>query len=591
MLTGREAAALLPPTTMTANDTLSSAIERGVELTRFDQQFSYRPRTLLPLATLFQVRWRTDRRTPEQEADRTRQDGRWYAGVERTLWKSYGIFTAAEGEHFEERAVGSAARGAANSLTRILRGGAGVHSTLGKYADAAASIGAVEDRRLEHVNRGLGTWARAALNNWNSGGYVQNANLAVDRETPGNLSNLDLSGHYDVFREFYPGNSNRTNLDASLKGRDFNLAQSDLLTRREDRKLAITDVLNYRVSNAADMELSGDISHDVTDVSQVNAASSRLEENQAGLQAQGVTNYRRWSLESKIGLRLVTQNIEDDILRGSRADWTLGAKGALHRKSSGSIALGVSKYQLDTRSEQNHDDRDELRFSGEAEVDREINRSVYGSLYLHAHIDHLVYIYSQYSANNRWTRYLTLRANIAHRPTNNFVHFLRAEISANYIDYDFEQSPRLSKSNIFRQLVLRDSVEWSLSRMIYSRLRGQGSLDEFGRLFWNSFEEELSDKTHALGVTAEIGFHVGWQMSLGAGGLWDSRKSVRYPSAADAASEVSQDYQAYGPVWFAERTANSGLVLRVRGRHLRQFRLDKADRWLFTGEGVVSWVW
>jgi hypothetical protein len=603
--------ALRPPSALSVRDTLASGVERGFELTRLDQQFATHAKWGARLSALAHGHWRTDRRTPEQETDRIRQDGRWYAASEHFTHQRARIWVAAEGEHFDDRPVASApARfrlrelqpnspllpeveaalfsGAINSV-RILRGGGGVSVLPVPMLHVNAGVGLVEDKRLGRRERGLGAWTSAQLEPWNAGGYLHSGELEYNRETPANHQNLDLSGHYQIFREFYPGNSNRADVNAAVIQRDIYLDQSGTLSKREDRRLRVVDVLDYRVSSRANVQLSGDVLHDVTEQSQVDEARSRLEENQAGFQLNGVVARGRWNTQGQLGLRLITQTIRADVLQGSKADMAMAAGGPLGTLADAALRLSVSKYRLDTRNEQNFDDRDELRYALESALTRRINASVRAEVDLSGRLDHLVYIFRQKSANNRWTRYVGLGARILHQPSPRVQHTVRTLISSNFTDYDFEDEARLTRSNIFRRILAMDSINWNVGAAWTVRTRAQGQIEEFGRLFWERFEEERSDETRSANLALEVARGIGKGIWLGGGALWDSRHSVRFPTTTNSAREVAQDYRAYGPTWFVERKPGRGLFLRIFARHLRQFRLDKEDRWLFTGEGVLAW--
>jgi hypothetical protein len=255
------------------------------------------------------------------------------------MWKQHAVFVAAEGEHFDDRPVASATQAGPTNSVRILRGGGGVHLQPSSHVDAAASLGVVEDRRLGRVESGLGLWTNALLRDWETGGYVHSGDLHYSRESPSHHENLDLSGQYDVFREFYPGNTNRAQVQASLIQRDIYMDQSGTLSKREDRRLAIDDALTYRVSRSLDARLAGDVLHDVTEQSQVAEERSRLEENQGGIQFTGTARQGDWTVQSDLGLRLITQTIREDVLRGSKTDLFFSSNGPVTEKMRGGLRL------------------------------------------------------------------------------------------------------------------------------------------------------------------------------------------------------------------------------------------------------------
>ena len=607
------AAPLLPPSAAVAADSAGLRLDKGVEFLRWTHSLAVRRSAPGGVNVLASGVWKTDWQTPPGGGDRQRQDGRWYFGLTRGFLRAADFWMAASGEHFDDRPTNPppprrttlevtprspgiesspvflASQGV--SAVRILRGGAGIRSHPWRPLTLYAAAGQVEDRRIGRLRSGLGVWSGASLEHWNLSGYEQSLSLAYNRETPRDQTNEDFAGRYEFYREFFAGNSNRTVFSLSTIRRDVYFDATGQSARREEQSWSARDVLSYNVAGGVRTEVTGEIQHRLTEQGQMDRSTSSLEENQAGF--SGSLQARRGQAEAVLtmGLRSATQTVRGDILQGRKTDLALEGRAPLPGRSLLAARLSVSKYTLDTRNESNYDDRDELRYDFEAAWSKPLYRTL--SLELHgvARLDHLVYIFSQRSANNRWSRFFLAGSTLHHRPSSLFEQIARWNVSADYQDYDFETDPVSTRSTVHRRLILADS----LTCRIAARLTWAGSaswqIEEFGKLFWGSFEEEKSDETRSLTAAADVLYQAGRDFRAGAGGWWDSRKGRRFAADSKGQDQVFLDLRSYGPTFRFEYAVREGLRFTAQGRALRQFQLNRDDRWIVMGEivGVLRW--
>jgi len=235
--------ALVPPQQLPTGDSAGTVLEKGIEFVRLTEHVDGHFAMGKALARASAL-WKTDWQTPEGGGDRIRQDGHWYVGTSRGVLRSVDLWLAAQGEHFDDRPFGSSAASSPSfqippanpsleaspfmsaqdvSAVRILRGGGGVSVNPWAPLRVDAGVGSVQDRRIGSVRSGLGVWSHAVVDHWNTGGYDQTFALDFNRETPREHANEDLSGHYGIFREFFPGNSNRGEITAGTLSRDVYL--------------------------------------------------------------------------------------------------------------------------------------------------------------------------------------------------------------------------------------------------------------------------------------------------------------------------------------------------------------------------------
>ena len=607
------AAPLLPPSAAVAADSAGVRLDQGVEFLRWTSALAVRRIAPAGVQLLTSGIWKTDWQNAQGESDRQRQDGRWYFGLSRGFLRAADLWIAASGEHFDDRPTNAPPplrsglevtprslgietspaflASQSTSSVRILRGGAGIRSHPWQPLTLHAAAGPVEDRRIGRLRSGLGVWTGASLEHWNVSGYDQSLSLAYNRETPRDQTNEDFAGRYELYREFFAGNSNRAAFSLSTIRRDVYFDATGQVARREERSWGVRDVLTYDVTRGVRTEVTGEILHQMTEQGQMDLSASSLEENQAGF--SGSLQARRGDTEAAltVGVRSVTQTIRGDILQGRKTDLALQGRAPLPARSNVAVRLSVSKYALDTRSVSNYDDRDELRYNFEAAWTKPLFRTL--SLELHGvtRLDHLVYIYRQSSANNRWARFFLAGSTLHHRPAHAFEQMVRWNVSADYQDYDFETDPVSTRSTVHRRLTLADSLTYRVGSRVTVAGLASWQIEEFGQLFWDSFEEEKSDETRSLTAAAEVILEVGRAFRAGGGGLWDSRKGRRFAAAGKGQDQVFLDLRSYGPTFRFEYAAGRGLHLTAQGRALRQFQLNRDDRWIVMGEitGVLRW--
>ena len=606
-------ATLLPPSVVVENDSASVRVDKGVEFIRLTNTLA--AHRIMPgcFVAAAAGRWKTDWQTPEGGTDRRRQDGRWYLGVSRTVLRDTEFWIAARGEHFDDRPIKSASPIPSGfevtpkspsvfasssffssqniSSVRILRGGGGIRIHPWRPFTMNTAAGSVEDKRIGRTRSGFGLWTRADVDRWSLSGYDQSLSLSYNRETPHDQTNEDIAGSYALYREFSEGNSNRTTLSGSFLTRDVYFDATGQVAQRTERRWGIRDVLSYKMTEGVRAEVSGEILHELTEQDQADRSTSSLEQNQAGFSAVVQGRHGKKEAELTAGMRSVTQTVRGDILQGRKTDVMLQGRTPLPGRSTLALRLAVAKYALDTRNENNYDDRDELRYQFEASWSKPLLQTLTFNVHGSVKLDHLVYIFRQSSANNRWTRFFLLGSMMHHRPSAAFDQRLRWNVSANYQAYDYETDPYTTRSTVHRRLAFADSATFRAGSRVTLSGMASWQIEEFGRLFWDSFEEEKSDETQSLSVSAQVLMHIRRSLRAGAGGLWDSRKGRRFATETKKADFIFQDLKAYGPTFMLEYSAGKRLRFLANGRALRQFQLNRDDRWIASGEvaGVFKW--
>ncbi len=602
---------LLKPVSL-GEDSLAVRTERGVELTRQSEilDWAWKPENATNVH--LHSSWKTEWIQPGGRTERRRQDGRWYLSVHHPLKAWATPCLATQGEFFDERAPRSLEKTSPSvesvprswpfqaplslfqaispATTRILRGGGGFQVQPVNHTEFAAGAGFVEDRRFGHVTSGPLWEGAASLTNWNVSGYGQNLALEAEEENPGSQRHRDLHARYEVQREFSPGTSNLAEISASEIRRTYFLDQSNRLATRKEERARFSDKLTYAIRSDLNFKLDGELLDTKTEIVQ-GARASSLKETHAAFEAGLLRRVRRFSSAVHLGMQAVTQTIDGDILQGRQTNLSLKTGFQLGRKESLHTGIEVSKYQLDTRNPRNDDDRDELRFAFLSGAMGSLNPYLGWEVLARVMLDHLVYLFEERSANNRWTRLFLLGSKLRHHPVAALQQTFAFEISANYQAFDFELEPRQVRSTVFRRLQASDSLAITLTRTLSARAHLIWQHEELGRLFWHEFQEKRSDEVTAVYRSVEFPWRVGRHTLVAFGALWNHRRGIRFREGDFEKEEVFQDLQTYGPIWIIQHGLGTRLVIDGQGQVVRQLELERETRWLIMGEIGVSIKW
>ena len=606
-------AVLRPPQTVQTVDSASTQFNQGVEYSRLTNYFSDRQEWNTGIASLVIGRWKTEWQDQRGSVDRLRHDGDWYVGLSRPIIDKVQFWCAGRGEHFDDRPIfrrtnpvvradllpkspfvetsDIMASTESATATRVLRGGAGVSYRPAQALSFHSGAGLVDDKRIGQHEAGFGTWSTVELDQWMTGGYIHNGSLDFKQESPTNHYSLDLTGKYELFREFFPGNSNRTRLSAGIIERDVYRGSLMPASRRREKHIVVRDNLKYEIADKVSVSMSGDFQRETTDLGGDSGSGSDLEEQQAGISVSLNGRYRGSAGRVSVSVRSVSQTIRGEILNGRKTEASFLGSTVLPDRSSLGLRLAVSKYALDTRSDRNFDDRDELGFRIESKWTKAFWGAMVYELRALAHLDHLVYIFEESSANNRWTRLFLLGSRVRHQPSKMFMQEFKFTVSANYQAYDFEFNPKATRSTVFRRFIAGDSVVVHFTDALWIDSEFTFQIEELGRLYWEVFEEARSDETKSWYLAAAVNRRLTGNFAAGAGYLWNRRYGDQFTNSENSLRERFQDLNSYGPLFNFRYLPESGFFLFGSGRALQQFELDQEARWIISGTitGGIRW--
>ena len=347
-LTPAAFAVLRAPLMIQQEDSASVQYNQGVEYSRLTDYFSDRRKWNAGLVSVVSGKWKSEWQEQRGGTNRLRQDGNWYVGAAKPVANKLHIWGAGYGEHFDDRPIGQQAAatvdanllpqspnigfsnmlmsGESTTSNRILRGGAGLSYQPIEALSIHSGAGLVDDKRIGEHEAGLGFWSAVELDEWMTAGYVHNGSLKLKRESPPNHYSLDLTGDYELYREFFPGNTNRAQITAGMIERDVYRGPTIPASRRSERQVLLRDDLEYEIADQVSVSMSGDFQRETTDLGGEGGSGSDLEEQQTGVSVALKGAYRK---SAATGLHVGALRFTDD----SRRD--------IERPQDGSFVLRV----------------------------------------------------------------------------------------------------------------------------------------------------------------------------------------------------------------------------------------------------------
>ncbi len=581
-----KAAVPLPPPADAARDSAALRWEEGAELTRwlgtarFDVMAPSRVRTYL------KADWITGLSRGFSSEGRERHDARWSASAQRNFSSRYGLWGAASGQHYVDRPRNSSQRFAQENRSQLVRAGLGPAIRWNRALKSSHSIGLVADSREQQTQSGLGTWNQGEFDFTASPQVHHEAEVKLHYESPGDRDGSDTGLLYRL-KQDYGAAANHADVSMGWIRREVLLTPEIPPQVREERLLRISDNLDYEIAEGAMLRGRGNLRYQDTRLDDRRGGSSRLEELESGLNTELLLSHGQHTGSISVGVQNATQTVRGEILSGQKTELAVKGGTKLNRTTLRGRAA-FSKYTLDTRSEQNFDDRDELQWRFDIGVGSPITPNLRAEAQALIDLNHLVYIFGKNSANNRWTRLILLSTRLVHRPNSAVVHVPDFRISANYQAYDFELNPRQVRSTVFRKVAIGDSVGWQFLDKWALGFRGDISREELGRLFWEPFEAERSDQTDVVSTSFHVIRTLTATSSAGLGAAYSRRKGDRFEAKGSPRRVL--DIESWGPIARLQWLTESWFV-QSSGQWVLQSELGRGHRDFISGSLTAGRTW
>ncbi len=575
-----------PPPATSQQDSIAARWEGGSELTRWLGGYRVSVGSDTAWRVSSKSSWVTGLTRGQSSVGRVRHDARWALSAARPLAERVRLWAGATGQHYNDRPrAGASTFAGQGNRSHLIRGGLGPQIEWTRYLATTHSIGAIQDSRDDYADNGIASWQSALLQHRTPHNQHDGA-LSFDYERPGSRDGSDGRLSYSLAQD-YEQAANRVRLQTSWTRRNMLTAPSLPDQFREEKALQVADELNYEIAGNTSLRGGGIVRYSDTRLDDRMGNVSRLEELESGLNValDMVHGKREGTLSAE--LRTVSQNVRGEILSGRKV--VLGALGATDTGPSRlTLQTTFSKYSLDTRSELNYDDRDELSWRFDGGVRTRHSPALTSQVQALVDLNHLVYIFARNSANNRWTRLLVLSTRFLHTPSSSVIHVPDFRISANYQAYDFETNPRQVRSTVFRKLAIGDSVAWMFRAPWSVTLGASASREELGRLYWEEFEQERSDQTDVFWSVIEFSRKFPQGGVAGLGVTYSTRRGDRFEF--EKPRTRVQDIRTWGPT--ARVNLNSrGWFCQGAAQWVIQSELGRADREFISGSLTAGRTW
>jgi len=238
--------------------------------------------------------------------------------------------------------------------------------------------------------------------------------------------------------------------------------------------------------------------------------------------------------------------------QSSRLTLSTMSKFYLFRSDTLQLNGSISRFSYDT-PENNMDDRDEFRLNVSVSEIHTFAENLTFVLNGSVNLYHLVYIFSERSANNNWMRIFRLFPQVFYRPNKNITIAQYLEILANYVDYDYETGTTTTdlKSYIFRRFSLTQEIQARLSRQIGIFLNYKLELEENGKLDWDSWTEYLLMNRKNHWVRFNFNYKLNKDFIVSPGFILNRRIEERNNIASFSGSYLAQggSITSFGPTF------------------------------------------
>ncbi|MBM4166800.1 MAG: hypothetical protein FJ218_07805 [Ignavibacteria bacterium] len=312
-----------------------------------------------------------------------------------------------------------------------------------------------------------------------------------------------------VAKVFEGKTANTVSLFFSKNRREFYLQNTDAIDRRIEQTISVSDALTYEFGtpllfsftgnvfkrtiektpyltiNEMKIETAGELVYTVRDSFRAVARLSYFERDEQHLE-QSLINPQFKSVSPT--LFPTNEKLQDNFSQRTMLNASVNVP--LSQSDRCFLQASASILRYDTPSRENVEDRDELWYVFSVATMHKISPVVQLNFYTDASAMHLVYLFSERSANNSWNRILRASPVVKFSPSDKFVIVNTFEVLANYTVYDFEDLlGNTTRSFSFRQFSFLDSASFRVARRTaliwYSQLKLYGR----GELRWKAFKE------------------------------------------------------------------------------------------------------
>ncbi len=394
--------------------------------------------------------------------------------------------------------------GVSNVSSYTFYGGAEIHPI--KELIVEPLIGYRFENQKNNKDKGVSYKFSALSPGLDIGGYFPSLNIQLQRDNvfPRTLENHRIE--VELLKVFEGNTKNDVSILFTRNRREFYLPLTENLDKRIEKTFSASDVLDYEFNDQTLFTFQGNI------LNRTINKSTNTSVKEFKLETSGLLTYtqddsfassfrilyaeREEQHFQQLGSNSIEQNgilLSTESLQDNFSERTM-ITGTLHIPLSKSDMVytqaSASILRYDTPSKDNVEDRDELWYGFNVITTHYISPLLRLKTITDATSTHLVYLFSERSANNSWNRTLRLSPIVEFHPSEKFSTTNTYEVLANYTVYDFEDIFGTSaKSFSFRQFSWYDSTTYQFASRLQLVLFSQYKLFTRGELKWKTFTE------------------------------------------------------------------------------------------------------
>ena len=181
------------------------------------------------------------------------------------------------------------------------------------------------------------------------------------------------------------------------------------------------------------------------------------------------------------------------------------------------LHFSYSKFEYNTPSELNIDDRDEQRFVINGGYRHKFTSQFAASIKGFAYLYHQIFLNAGRSQSNNWNRIYQLSTNFEHRIGRWFKLRQQLRILANYTVFDFDEILPQTRSFVFRRLAYTDSLFLKLDENLTLRSIYQYEIEDNGTFFKQNFSQQVTreQRAHFFYIALQLQTFAGFKITSG----------------------------------------------------------------------------
>lgn len=222
----------------------------------------------------------------------------------------------------------------------------------------------------------------------------------------------------------------------------------------------------------------------------------------------------------------------------------------------------TSLLRYDTDFDENFDDRDETEtiLSAAHRYNNLLNFEI--QTRFEVILSKLNYIFAEKSANNYKNRIYKLSTETFFKPIEKLSTKNYVQVLANYTVYDFEDIVSQVQSFSYRQLYIRDSTTYILTRDLDIDFKAELKFYEQGQFNDRNFSVKPIAYFVEQMYNPEVNFFLNYLMRFGIGYQYFSQKRYQYETGG---KQLVNTYRTYGPVGKINFYLNNNSIINFTG--------------------------